>query len=177
MSSTKLQITLSGALALGVALLIGNTGPSEAAPDLKSPAERQAAPDFRLADSRGTPIKLSDYRGKVVLLNFWATWCGPCKEETPWFEEFENNYRDSGFAVLGISMGDEGWASVRPFMEEMRINYPVMLGGDATASKYGGIDSLPVTLLIDRNGRIAARQTGITGKTRYQRSITELLRQ
>ena len=177
MSLTKLQIALAGALAVGVAVLIGNTGPSEAAPDLKSPAGRQPAPDFRLTDSHGTPIKLSDYRGKVVLLNFWATWCGPCKAETPWFEEFENKYKDSGFAVLGISMDDDGWTSVRPFMERMRMNYPVMVGDDATASKYGGIDSLPVTLLIDRKGRIAAQQAGMAGKSNYQRSITELLRQ
>jgi peroxiredoxin len=99
------------------------------------------------------------------------------EKHPPWFEEFDNKYKDSGFAVLGISMDDDGWTAVRPFMERMRMNYPVMVGDDATASKYGGIDSLPVTLLIDRKGRIAAQQASIAGKSNYQRSITELLRQ
>jgi len=177
LSLSKWQIALSGVLALGVAFVIAGTGPSRMVSSLRSPAERQPAPDFRLTDSRGTPIRLSDYTGKVVLLNFWATWCGPCKSEIPWFEEFEKEYGDSGFTVLGVSMDDDGWKSVRPFMAQARMNYPVMLGDDATASRYGGVDSLPETILIDKRGRIAAKQLGLTEKKTYEEGIVELLRQ
>jgi peroxiredoxin len=177
LSPSKLQIALSGPLALGVAFLIGSTGPSKTVSSLRSLAERQPAPDFRLTDSRGTPIRLFDYTGKVVLLNFWATWCGPCKLETPWFEEFEKEYSDLGFAFLGVSMDDDGWKAVRPFMAQAKMNYLVMLGDDATTSRYGGIDSLPETFLIDRKGRIAARHLGLAAKKTYEEGIVELLRQ
>jgi cytochrome c biogenesis protein CcmG/thiol:disulfide interchange protein DsbE len=173
----KLEFVLLGTLALGAVLLIGNPGPALAASGLKNQQDRQAAPDFLLTDSRGSQVRLSDYRGKVVVLNFWATWCGPCKAEIPWFAEFESKYKGSGLAVLGVSMDDVGWKSVRPFIAQSRINYRVMVGDDATASRFGGIDSLPETLLIDRKGRIASRQLGLTAKTTYEEAIVELLRQ
>jgi cytochrome c biogenesis protein CcmG/thiol:disulfide interchange protein DsbE len=173
----KLEFALLGTLALGAAFLMGNHGPDQAASGLKNHKDRQAAPDFLLTDSTGSQVRLSDYKGKVVLLNFWATWCGPCKAEIPWFAEFERKYKSSGLAVLGISMDDDGWKSVRPFIAQSRINYRVMVGDDATASRFGGIDSLPETLLIDRKGRIASRQLGLTAKTTYEEAIVELLRQ
>jgi thiol-disulfide isomerase/thioredoxin len=86
------------------------------------------APDFSLTDANGFRVKLSDDRGKVVLLNFWATWCGPCKIEIPWFIEFENIYKNRGFAVLGVSMDDDGWRAVKPFLREKAVNYRVVLG-------------------------------------------------
>src|SRR5216684_2189474 len=91
---------------------------------------RKIAPDFVLADAEGVPVKLSDYKGKVVLLNFWATWCGPCKVEIPWFIEFEKTYKDRGFVTLGVSMDDDGWKAVKPFMAQRAINYPVTIGND-----------------------------------------------
>jgi cytochrome c biogenesis protein CcmG/thiol:disulfide interchange protein DsbE len=173
----KLKVPLLGALALGAVLLIGNHASASPASALKNQKDRQAVSDFLLTDSHGSQVRLSDYRGKVVVLNFWATWCGPCKAEIPWFKEFESKYKSSGIAVLGISMDDDGWKSVRPFIAKTRINYPVMVGDDATASKFGGIDSLPQTLLIDRKGRIASTQLGLTAKTTYEEAILELLRQ
>src|SRR5947208_1985561 len=85
---------------------------------VRTETERQQAPDFTLKDATGTAVKLSDYRGKVVLLNFWATWCGPCKIEIPWFIDFQQQYKDRDFAVLGISMDDDGWQSVKPYVAE-----------------------------------------------------------
>lgn len=176
MALSKWKVAFAAGLALSAALLISNPGSSEAASGLRSLKDRQPAADFLLKDSHGNQVKLSDYKGKVVLLNFWATWCGPCKVEIPWFVDLENKYKNSGFAVLGISMDDDGWKSVRTYMEQKHVNYRVVLGDDSTASKYGGIESLPQTLLIDREGRIAAKHVGLTSKSNYEDGIVELIR-
>jgi peroxiredoxin len=138
-------------------------------------SDRKAAQNFALADANGAPIKLSDYKGKVVLLNFWATWCGPCKVEIPWFIEFEKTYKDRGFVTLGVSMDDDGWKAVKPFMAQRAINYPVTIGNDRVAELYGGIDSLPTTFLIDREGRIASRHLGLVSKRDYEAEILKLI--
>ena len=131
-----------------------STGSMAAA--VKKEKDRRIAPDFTLKDAMGRPVKLSDYKGKVVLLNFWATWCGPCKIEIPWFIEFEQTFKDKGFAVLGVSMDEEGWDIVKPYLERSKINYRVLIGDDMTAQNYGGVDSLPTSFLLDKEGRIAA---------------------
>lgn len=142
-----------------------------------TPMQRsQAAPDFSVEDASSGDIRLSDYKGKVVLLNFWATWCPPCRAEIPWFEEFQRAYADQGFVVIGISMDEDGWKAVRPYMEASKINYRVAIGDAALAQKYGGLESLPETLLIDRDGSIAARHVGIVSKTDYESEILHLLR-
>jgi len=128
-----------------------------------------------LKDADGKVVNLSDYKGKVVLLNFWATWCGPCKIEIPWFIEFEQNYRDKGFAVLGVSMDEEGWDVVKPYVAANKINYRMIIGDDLTAQKYGGIDSLPTSFLIDREGRTAAVHVGLVSKKEYVNDIAQLL--
>jgi cytochrome c biogenesis protein CcmG/thiol:disulfide interchange protein DsbE len=137
--------------------------------------ERRAAPEFELRDTDGRTVRLSDYRGKVVLLNFWATWCGPCTIEIPWFVEFERRHKDRGFAVLGIAMDEDGWEVVRPFMERLRINYRVLLGNDEVARAYGGVDSLPTSFLIDREGFVARVHVGLVSRSRYENELRELL--
>jgi len=137
--------------------------------------ERRVAPDFELRDSDGRTVRLSDYRGKVVLLNFWATWCGPCAIEIPWFVEFERRHKDRGFAVLGIAMDDEGWEVVRPFMSRFRINYRVLMGNDKVAHAYGGVDSLPTSFLIDREGKVFRVHVGLVSRGRYENELQELL--
>ena len=136
---------------------------------------RKAAPDFSLTGTNGVSVKLSNYRGKVVLLNFWATWCGPCKAEIPWFVEFEKLYKDRGFAMLGVSMDEDGWQAVQPFVKQRAINYPVMIGNDRVAQLYGGIDSLPSTFLIDREGRIASMHLGLVSRHDYEAEILKLI--
>lgn len=142
---------------------------------VKPEKDRKAAPNFTLKDSNGTQVKLTDYRGKVVLLNFWATWCGPCKIEIPWFTEFEQTFKDRGFAVIGVSMDDDGWDVVKPYITRAKINYRVLLGDEPTSQIYGGVDSLPTTFLIDRDGKIASIHIGLVGKNDYQNEILKLL--
>jgi thiol-disulfide isomerase/thioredoxin len=135
---------------------------------------RKLAPDFTLTDMRGAPVKLSDFRGKVVLLNFWATWCGPCRTEIPWFIEFQRTHPD-GFEVLGISLDEDGWKSVKPYIEERKVNYPVMLMNEEVNRLYASVQSLPTTLIIDKSGRIAATHVGLCSRGEYESDIRKVL--
>lgn len=133
------------------------------------------APDFSLNDALGDPLQLSRFRGQVVLLNFWATWCGPCRIEIPWFEEFQTRYRDQGLVVLGLSLDDDGWKSVKPFADEQGIGYRLGLANDALIDAYGGLGALPATYLIDRQGRIVIKHIGLVERREYEAEITRLL--
>jgi peroxiredoxin len=150
---------------------------SQTAPQLGQPAPQigQTAPDFSLSDSTGSPVKLSAYKGKVVLLDFWATWCGGCKVEIPWYVEFQNKYRNDGLAAIGVSMDEDGWKSVKPFLEENKLNYPIVIANQDLSNRYGGLSSLPMTLLIDRNGRIAESHAGMVNKDEFENKIKTLL--
>jgi len=150
--------------------------PARPQADLIEAKSRKAVPDFSLADSQGTTIKLSNYRGKVVLLDFWATWCGGCKVEIPWYMEFQKKYKDGGLSVVGVSVDDDGWKSVKPFLEEKQVNYPVVIGDWDLAGRFG-ITSLPVTLLTDRNGRIADLHVGMVDRDAFGREIQILLKE
>ncbi|HUJ20608.1 MAG TPA: TlpA disulfide reductase family protein [Bryobacteraceae bacterium] len=145
------------------------------AASVKADKDRKKAPDFELKDANGHTVRLSDYRGKVVLLDFWATWCGPCKIEIPWFEEFERQNRDKGFAVIGVAMDEEGWEVVKPFAQRFGINYRVVVGNDSIAELFGGVDALPTTFLIDRDGKIASVHVGLSGRRDFEDGIQELL--
>ncbi len=135
---------------------------------------KPVAADFTVKDASGTSFRLSDYKGKVVLLNFWATYCVPCRAEIPWLIEFEKTYKDKGFAVIGISM-DEDWDQVKPYLAEKHVNYRIGLGNDELAQKYGGIDALPETFLIDREGKIVTRHVGMVSKPDTERDIAQAL--
>jgi cytochrome c biogenesis protein CcmG/thiol:disulfide interchange protein DsbE len=157
--------------AIATAVLLGcfvqgcTSGPKtvKAAVDLKPDAQRHVAPDFTLKDADGKTVHLSDYKGKVVLLDFWATWCGPCRIEIPWFIDMQRKLKDRGFEVLGVAMDDNGWEDVKPFLAEMKVNYRVVVGDTPTSDSYGGVDSLPTTFLIDKKGKIAAIHLGLDG--------------
>ena len=152
---------------------------AERASEMKPPGKRRPAPDFQLKDANGQPFRLADYKGKVVVLNFWATWCGPCKIEIPWFAEFERTYKDRGFAVIGIAMDEEGWDVVKPYVEHRQMNYRVAVGSAEVEELYGGgggIESLPTTFVIDRAGKVADVHVGLVSKSDYRDEIEELLR-
>ena len=165
------------ATSAALALLLASCSRPSSSPtgDLKSQSERKAAPNFSLKDADGNAVNLADYRGKVVLVNFWATWCGPCEAEIPWFIEFEKKYKDQGFAVLGVSMDDDGWKSVRPYIASHKINYRIMIGSPLVSDQFGDIESLPTSFVLDREGRIASNHVGLIDKVDYQNEIVKLL--
>ena len=117
---------------------------------------------------------MSSYRGKVVLLDFWATWCVPCREETPHFVELQQKYADSGLQIIGVSM-DDSPDPVRTFYEQFHMNYPVVMGTAEVGSAYGGVLGLPIAFLIDRDGRIYARHMGATSPAVFEKEIVSLL--
>lgn len=166
-----------GVHALAVSLILSacSSGTPASRSSVKPESQRRKAPDFALRDADGKLVRLSDYRGKVVLLNFWATWCGPCKLEIPWFIEFERQHKHRGFAVLGVSMDEDGWEVVKPYIRRFGVNYRILMGDDTVAQLYGGVDALPTTFLIDREGRIASVHVGLVSKSRYERDLAELL--
>jgi cytochrome c biogenesis protein CcmG/thiol:disulfide interchange protein DsbE len=142
----------------------------------KATGPRKPAPDFTLKDAEGNSVKLSDLRGKVVVVNFWATWCGPCALEIPWFIEFEQQFKSKGLEIVGVSMDEEGWKAIKPYVASHKLNYRVVLGNDSVGQLYGGVDSLPTTFVIDRQGRLAyPPHVGLPGKNEYLNEIQTLL--
>jgi peroxiredoxin len=159
-------------ISFAVAVLLCTSAP---AITLKKEAERKRAPDFELKDKDGKQVRLSDYAGKVVLLDFWSTWCGPCKSSIPWFNQLYEKYGPEGFVVLGVSMDEDGWTAVRPFMDKLQIAYPIVMGTKRVAYLYGEVEALPLAFLIDRNQRVAAIHAGAPGKKDFEKIITGLL--
>ena len=133
------------------------------------------APDFTLEDASGKPVTLSEFRGKVVLLSFWATWCAPCRIEIPWFNELQKAYGDRDFVVLGVSLDEDGWKSVKPYLNQNRVSYPVMIGNNDIARLYGGLNALPTTLIIDKSGRIAVTHVGLCNRSEYEAAAKGLV--
>ena len=175
MKVVRYAAVLATGLLLGCFIYGCSSSPSSVKAAVKPEKDRRPAPDFTLKDADGKPVRLSDYRGKVVLLDFWATWCGPCKIEIPWFMEFERKNKDRGFSVIGVSMDEEGWDAVKPFVNRLGINYRIVMGNDGTAQAYGGIDALPTAFLIDREGKIAAVHVGLASKREFENGIEHLL--
>jgi peroxiredoxin len=155
--------------------LVGCSPTRSAKPVVRDDSQRKHAPNFALKDANGKLVHLADYQGKVVLLDFWATWCGPCVIEIPWFTEFQRKYKDRGFEVLGVSMDDDGWKAINPFVAKRKINYRVVLGDDKTGDQYGGLEALPTTFVIDRSGRIASVHVGLASKKDFEDAIEKLL--
>ncbi|MGD0731411.1 MAG: TlpA disulfide reductase family protein [Terracidiphilus sp.] len=153
--------------------------------DYLSPLKGKAAPAFALEDLKGQKVSLASYKGKAVLINFWATWCGPCKIETPWLIELRNQYAAQGFEILGISVDDldrddakmlsSEKKEIAQFVEKMHMPYPVLIGGDSISTPYGGLDELPMSFFVNRSGTVVATQMGLTSKDDIEAKIKKAL--
>jgi thiol-disulfide isomerase/thioredoxin len=158
-------------------------------PQYISPLDGKPAPAFALKDISGTKVSLASYRGKAVLVNFWATWCTPCKIETPWLVELRNKYAAQGFEILGVDTEAEdlkpddtaGWAkdkaAIDKFVAEEKVDYPMLLDGDSISDAYGGLDSLPASFFVDRNGKVVAASVGLTSEGDIESNIKKALNQ
>ena len=163
--------------------------PGGGTPQYVSPLNGKPAPAFALNDLSGNKVSLASYRGKAVLINFWATWCAPCKLETPWIIELRQKYAAQGFEVLGVDTeGDDlqkndktGWAKAAAaagkFVAEEKVPYPVLLDGDSISRDYGGLDDLPTSFFVDRKGVVVAAQVGLTSESDIESKIEKALKQ
>jgi cytochrome c biogenesis protein CcmG/thiol:disulfide interchange protein DsbE len=161
--------------------------PAGGMPRYVSPFLGKPAPEFTLDDLSGKKVSLDSYKGKALLINFWATWCGPCKVETPWLIDLRNKYVGQGFEVLGISTeGDDlkkgdkaGWAkdkaAIAKFVAEEKVTYPVLIDGDSLSEKYGGLDAMPTSFFVDRKGNVVAAQMGLTSASDIENNIKKAL--
>ena len=140
---------------------------------IRKPAN-QTAPDFTLPQLDGPDLRLSSYRGKLVLLDFWASWCGPCRVETPHLIELQKKYGERGLQIIGVSM-DDSPDPARAFYQQFRMNYPVVMGNAKTGELYGGVLGLPIAFLVDRDGRIKAKHIGATDPSVFEKEIATLL--
>ena len=145
------------------------------APKMVGDVRGVPAPNFDLATLDGRRVKLSDYRGKAVLLNFWATWCSPCKVEMPWFVDLQKKYGNEGLVILGVAMDDSEAPKIAQFATEMGVNYPVLLGTDKVSEDYGNVEFLPTSFYIDRDGKIVGKGTGLLARGEIEDNVRKAL--
>ncbi len=137
--------------------------------------ENRFAPSWQLKDLEGKSVKLADFKGKVVVLNFWATWCPPCRREIPDFVALQKQYADKGLVIIGVSLDEGGASVVKPFAKKMGINYPVVMGDQKTIAAYGGVQVVPTTFIIDKTGKLAAQHEGGADRATFEAEIKPLL--
>ena len=151
---------------------------------LRADAQGKPAPEIRLKDLNGKEVSLADYKGKVVLLNFWATWCDPCRVEIPWLIDLQAKYASRGFTVVGVAMDEEGKSVVAPFIEKERfdvngkqlpMDYPILLGDDEASEKFGGILGYPTSFLISRDGKQVLKIQGLRSYDEIAKAIEDQL--
>jgi len=135
----------------------------------------QMAPDFGLESLDGKTVHLSDYRGKAVLLNFWATWCVPCKFEMPWFEQLQKQYGPQGLQVLGIAMDDTDKADIAEFAKNLGVDYPILLGKESVGEAYGGVQFLPATFYVGGDGKVVDKVFGLKGRDEIEDNVRKAL--
>jgi thiol-disulfide isomerase/thioredoxin len=155
------------------------SGESHDTSDMTPKLKGKQAPDFTLKGLDGKTLSLSSFRGRPVVLNFWATWCGPCKVEMPWFEEFSKKYADRGLVVLGVANDDASPAAIKRVADKIAVTYPIFLKDGHVVKAYGGLEYLPETFYIDPQGNVSIETAGAnansSGKTEIERDIVALL--
>jgi thiol-disulfide isomerase/thioredoxin len=183
----KTLIVITTVLALVIAVWYADTvtrRPAAHATLIEKPGVAPLAPDFTVKDLQDRDVSLSQFKGKVVLVNFWATWCEPCRVEIPWLIELQQKYGPQGFTVLGVAMDDEGKKDVAPYVEKERftvngkqeaMSYPILIGSEEVAQKFGGLIGFPTSILVSRDGREIKRITGLVNYEEIEKSIKSLL--
>jgi peroxiredoxin len=160
----RLFKTITLGLTMAVALPLG------------CPAQSHSkAPNFVLKTQEGKTLELKRLKGKVVVLNFWATWCSPCRAEIPGMLEVYDKYKSKGLEIIGVSLDRGGWTRVTPFVQRMRITYPVVIGDGELVELYGGIEAIPTTFIIDKKGNVAQKHIGYLSKEAFEEQIQGLL--
>lgn len=144
---------------------------TESLPQLRG----KAAPGFTLTSLDGKKVSLSDYKGHPVLINFWATWCAPCKEEMPWFAELHNKYAGQGFEILGIAEDDAGKDAIAKAAQKLGTNYPILLTNGKVAPLYGGVDYLPMSFYVNGKGIIVEETAGLSTKDEIETNIKKTI--
>jgi len=184
MKRSGLILATLAAIAIGVFLESRVTRLPSARAAKASKETTSSSVDFRVKDLDDREVSLSQFRGEVVLVNFWATWCGPCNIEIPWLIDLQNKYRARGCTLLGFAMDEEGKSAVAPFVQAKRfkvsgaaqsMNYPIVLGNDATADKFGGLMGLPTSVLISQDGRVLKRVDGLVSYDEIEKAIQSQL--
>lgn len=170
MRRAKILAMVAAAVAVVIVVQVAVRRQHHAGPRPQAESGLSFAPDFTLKRLDGTPLRLSDYRGKVVLLDFWATWCTPCREEIPRFVEWQRKYGAQGLQVIGISMDDDSEA-VKKFVRDFGVNYPVAIGDQELASRYGGILGLPANIVIGRDGKMVSKHLGMADLSMLEREL------
>ncbi len=135
----------------------------------------KAAPAFSLTTLEGKKVSLSDYKGRPVLINFWATWCAPCKVEMPWFEQFHSQYAAQGFEILGIAEDEAGKDEIAKAAKKIGVTYPILLTDGKVAPKFGGIDYFPTTFYVDRKGVVVEETAGLGSKDQIEANIRKIV--
>lgn len=150
---------------------------NEASPDAQGANLRgKPAPGFKLVDTTGKPVALADFKGKPVIVNFWATWCAPCKLEMPWFEEFSGKYKAEGLTILGLSQDDgASREDISAAARRLGVKYPILMPDDAVAKQYGGVDYLPETFYVARDGTVTAATAGAPSKDEMEANIRKIV--
>lgn len=161
--------------ALSAANLASAAGPEPPKLSIPAPAERKAAPDFKLPTLEGKEFHLADLKGKVVMVNFWATWCGPCRMEIPDFIELQRDLGPKGMEIVGVSLDKHGAKVVAPFAQQQQINYTMLIDGQTISGLYGGVAAIPTTFVLDRQGRVAVMKRGLAPKAFWREVLTSLL--
>jgi thiol-disulfide isomerase/thioredoxin len=133
------------------------------------------APNFKLQTMDGKTVELKSLVGKAVVVNFWATWCGPCRREIPGMVKVYEKYKAKGFEIVGVSLDRGGWADLKPYLAKNPISYPIVLGGDAEAKAYGGIEGIPTSFFIDRKGNVASKTVGSLSEEDFEKAVKSIL--
>jgi peroxiredoxin len=178
----NLTVIIIVAAAIAVMLIVGKhlarrsaQGGGPGVPAGNAPKAGAMAPDFSLESLDGKIVRLADFRGKAVLLNFWATWCQPCKIEMPWFADLQKQYGPEGLQVIGVAMDDAPKQDIQKFAKEMGVNYLVLLGKESVGEAYGGVEFLPTTFYIDRNGKVIERIFGLRSRSEIEDYVKQSL--